>query len=124
MNNLSENRKISDNIVKGFGIDVNEDTLEKSGEGSKGGKVIGHTKSGKPVYESKHADHYTDFSRQDHADAKNLHKEKAQRHAKAADKSRDSKSQEKRGSAKKHSEYYDNHMKMATYHELNADPGR
>lgn len=29
-----------------------EDELEKGGEGSKGGKVIGHTKSGKPIYES------------------------------------------------------------------------
>jgi len=29
-----------------------ENDLEKGGEGSKGGKIIGHTKSGKPVYES------------------------------------------------------------------------
>lgn len=28
-----------------------EEDLEKSGEGSRGGKVIGHTKSGKPIYE-------------------------------------------------------------------------
>lgn len=30
---------------------VGEDELEKGGEGSKGGKVIGHTKSGKAIYE-------------------------------------------------------------------------
>lgn len=30
-----------------------EDEVEKGGEGSRGGKVIGHTKSGKPIYQSK-----------------------------------------------------------------------
>lgn len=29
------------------------DSLEKGGEGSRGGKVIGHTKSGTPIYEKK-----------------------------------------------------------------------
>ena len=29
----------------------NESDIEKGGEGSRGGKVIGHTKSGKPIYE-------------------------------------------------------------------------
>lgn len=38
-------------------------------EGSKGGKIIGHTQSGKPIYEN--ADHpsHQDFSDQDHIDA-------------------------------------------------------
>jgi len=51
------------------------------GEGSRGGKVIGHTKSGKPIYDvSGHswgpkahgahmAKHAKDFSAQDHKDA-------------------------------------------------------
>jgi|SRR5579872_320229 len=30
-----------------------EGDIEKGGEGSKGGRVIGHTKSGKPIYQSK-----------------------------------------------------------------------
>jgi hypothetical protein len=36
-------------------------TFEKGGEGSKGGKVIGHTKSGKPIYdhETKSLKHYS-----------------------------------------------------------------
>jgi hypothetical protein len=33
-----------------------EQDLEKGGEGSRGGKVVGHTKSGKPVYENKEGD--------------------------------------------------------------------
>lgn len=32
-----------------------EDDIEKGGEGSKGGKIIGHTKSGHPIYD--HSDH-------------------------------------------------------------------
>lgn len=34
-------------ITKSFGVEL----IEKGGEGSRGGKVIGHTKSGKPIYE-------------------------------------------------------------------------
>lgn len=47
--------------------------LQKSGEGSRGGKIIGHAKSGKPIYE--HADHpsHAAFSKEDHADASRLH---------------------------------------------------
>jgi hypothetical protein len=56
--------------------------LEKSssGEGSKGGKVIGHTKSGKPIYDSHgHAAH-AGFSEQDHADARDAHDDHAMQH--------------------------------------------
>lgn len=54
-------------IVKGFdqGLVSEEQYLEvisKSGEGSKGGKVIGHTKSGKAIYESNNGiDHKGNF---------------------------------------------------------------
>ena len=42
--------------------------------GPRGGKIIGKTKSGKPIYDS--ADHpsHKDFSIQDHRDAANKHK--------------------------------------------------
>lgn len=53
-----------------------EDNLEKGGEGSRGGKIIGHTKSGKPVYEDKKAHDYKGFSYEDHADAGKIHKVK------------------------------------------------
>ncbi len=48
--------------------------LTKSeGEGSHGGKIIGHTKSGKPIYDS--ADHasHNSFSVEDRADAITTH---------------------------------------------------
>lgn len=46
-------------------------------EGSRGGKVIGHTKSGKPIYDSvtPHKDH-KGFEREDHEDAATLLREK------------------------------------------------
>jgi hypothetical protein len=64
------------NILGKYGVDILnivEDVLQKGGEGSKGGKVIGHTKSGKPIYESvNHPDH-KDFSKEDHRDAAEIH---------------------------------------------------
>lgn len=46
--------------------------IEKGGEGSRGGKVIGHTKSGKPIYDdSNHPSHKT-FSNTDHKEARDL----------------------------------------------------
>jgi len=48
--------------------------LIKAGEGSRGGKVIGHTKSGKPIYDSAaHASHGS-FNQADHKDASRLHR--------------------------------------------------
>lgn len=65
---LNHKSVISDNILKGFGIDI-----EKAGEGSKGGKVIGHTKSGKPIYESYNHSSHKDFSGQEHLEAFQAH---------------------------------------------------
>lgn len=50
--------------------------LEKGGEGSKGGKVIGHTKSGKPIYDRKVVRLYHNYSKKDHEDAKEFHKQR------------------------------------------------
>jgi hypothetical protein len=52
----------------------------RAGEGSRGGHVIGHTKSGKPIYESAgHAEH-GGFSAADHADAAAKHGDLADYH--------------------------------------------
>jgi len=61
----------------------NADELLKGGEGSKGGKVIGHTKSGKPIYErSKEVmSKYSDFSKEDHQDAQKEHIKHAEKYA-------------------------------------------
>jgi len=52
---------------------VEGESIEKA-EGDKGGKVIGHTKSGKPIYEHAKAKSYKDFTRQDHHDAYTTHR--------------------------------------------------
>lgn len=47
--------------------------LMKGGEGSRGGNIIGHTRSGKPVYGDKRPGDYTNFTPDDHKDASNMH---------------------------------------------------
>jgi hypothetical protein len=48
--------------------------IEKSGgEGSRGGKVIGHTKSGKPIYDTFEHEGHKSFDKYDHSDAVKLH---------------------------------------------------
>ena len=70
--------------------------VKSGGEGSRGGKVIGHTRNGKPIYDSGHASYhewhprkhgrvralddvmamkqqFPDFSHEDHADAAKAH---------------------------------------------------
>jgi ADP-ribose pyrophosphatase YjhB (NUDIX family) len=51
-----------------------------TGEGSRGGKIIGHTKSGKPIYAS---GGQSDFSKEEHADAAAAHKKEAEYHRQA-----------------------------------------
>ena len=55
------------------------DDLRKAGEGSRGGKIIGHTKSGKPVYAGAHplSATYGGFSASDHEDAARAHNDHA-----------------------------------------------
>lgn len=58
-------RNTSKHLLKSYGIDI-----EKA-EGSRGGRVIGHTKSGKPIYN--HFGENKDFTGEDHLDASTLH---------------------------------------------------
>lgn len=53
------------------------DSLEKA-EGARGGRVIGHTKSGKPIYESHNHESHNNFNEQDHRDASVLQSKRAQ----------------------------------------------
>jgi len=58
------------------------EAIEKAGEGSRGGRVIGHTKSGKPIYaNANHASHKS-FTVKDHADAVKAHMKESDKHAK------------------------------------------
>ena len=70
MNNLSLSLEDfrGTNIEKSF----NEVDLEKA-EGDRGGKVIGHTKSGKPIYDSANHEAHKNFSAEDHQDAISAH---------------------------------------------------
>lgn len=52
---------------------VNGDLIKSKGEGSKGGKVIGHTKSGKAIYETHDHEGHKDFTKEDHHDAATHH---------------------------------------------------
>jgi len=43
------------------------------GEGSRGGKVVGHTSTGKPIYESHSHPSHADFTKDEHREAGRLH---------------------------------------------------
>jgi hypothetical protein len=53
-----------DDLVKGG---------KKTGEGSRGGHIIGHTQSGKPIYSNPGSENHKHFSEQDHSDAAHIH---------------------------------------------------
>jgi len=57
-------------------MDELAETLEKAvktGEGSRGGKIIGHTKSGKPIYDIHGHPAHADFKGSDHGEAVQAH---------------------------------------------------
>lgn len=77
-------RSAKDKILREAGLKKDKDgnplpatggDMEKSveGEGSRGGKIIGHTSSGKPIYDSHGHDAHVGFSAQDHKDAHAAH---------------------------------------------------
>ena len=75
LDHIKEHRQ---NLVKSLYSSYN--SIEKGGEGSRGGKVIGHTKSGKAIYEnSQHTS--KDFTAEDHSDAMSAHMKAAKEHS-------------------------------------------
>jgi hypothetical protein len=73
MNPLQYQNLLKANILSCYS---NSNDIMKSGEGSKGGKVIGHTKSGKPIYDAHNHSSHSSFTKKDHFDAYSLHSEK------------------------------------------------
>lgn len=77
---LSKDEERAKNWIKKRARELNiedslpEDWIQKS-EGSRGGKIIGHTKSGKPVYETHFNKDYSNFTPQDHVESAQLHTE-------------------------------------------------
>ena len=61
-----------------------EDLIQK-GEGSKGGKVIGHTISGKPIYENANHASHKDFTAVDHGNAAFHHQKEAEKAEESGD---------------------------------------
>ena len=56
-----------------------DDLIKGAGEGSRGGKIVGHTRSGKPIYDSFSHPSHKEFSANDHHDAAGVHYGKADR---------------------------------------------
>lgn len=99
-----------------------ETELEKGGEGSKGGHIIGHTKTGKPIYDSHNHPNHKDFDRDEHATASKLHtekwrdaKEKANHHYNEAVESGDDKATEN------HLSLHEHYKKIAAHHDKQID---
>lgn len=69
-------------------------------EGGRGGKVIGHTKSGKAIYETKTAKHINKYTSKDHEDAAYAHLDHAEKLTKEG----------KKEAADRHNAHFDEHM--------------
>jgi len=94
------------------GMITDLDTVEKAGgEGSRGGRIIGHTSSGKPIYERGNAGHYDQWSKVDHRDAENAHS----RHSEEAHER--SKKAWLPSKKKEHAAQSAQHKERATYHQ-------
>lgn len=83
----SEEASWMDKYLHGETMKSEDDEIEKA-EGSRGGKIIGHTKSGKPIYAGQeyHSSHYANFSTQDHKDASKAHGEEMAKYKKGTTK--------------------------------------
>jgi len=109
----AQSRVGSDNLKKSLFSEKFEeldnifDKLEKGGEGSKGGKVIGHTRSGKPIYDSYNHPSHKNFSGTDHREAADLHSEKVDHYMGKYNTSNNDSHYEK---ANKHGDNSDKHM--------------
>lgn len=90
--------------------------IVKGGEGSKGGKVIGHTKSGNPIYESFNHPSHSNFSSQDHKDASRAHEKKYNSHYKKKDQTSDSSERSYHAVQEEHHQ-----IQMQKHHEASSE---
>lgn len=107
-----------------------QDELEKGGEGSKGGKVIGHTESGKPIYNNANHPAHKDFTSSEHRDASMIHEDKREKYASSKTDSGFEKFMHHKEQFDQHEEAenherdkerkqgFDHHRKMAGYHSI------
>ena len=85
--------------------------VEKGGEGSRGGKVIGHTKSGKAIYAAQSAKHEKSYTSKDHEDAAYAHLDHASHLSKKGDEN----------GAEVHTAQFDRHMATKNHKKKNED---
>ncbi len=57
------------------GFAIQADDLHEDTEGERGGKIIGHTSSGKPIYESHKHPAHNELNAQEHREAADMHRE-------------------------------------------------
>lgn len=104
-------------------LDKAHSALQKSqGEGSRGGKVIGHTKSGKPIYDRFDHPGHVGFTKQDHHDAHAEHT----KHYEEAKKEIDRKLQARESIDREDYERSSHHWTQGNKHRIvatKADPG-
>lgn len=108
------------------------DSIEKGGEGSKGGHIIGHTSSGKPIYDQHDNEGHKGFTIQDHKDAGYVHSRKSDDHFDSHQSAnRMARYHEKNGNSKSYSaykktskEYHDASMKHAEEGEKHEKSAR
>jgi len=102
-----------------------DERMTKGGEGSRGGKVIGHSGSGKPIYASAHesgnsfTDSYKHFTAADHGDAAETHgtlKHLARNYASKAKKQ----GRDADAAAHEAAQKYHRHMAVAHIHQASA----
>lgn len=74
--------------------------------GPRGGKIIGKTRSGKPVYETKKGHEYKEFSLGDHKDAATIHGQAA---ANTGDSDWEEKTKHHRDMANSHKDQFHNY---------------
>jgi len=73
MTNFTNNFELNKAHHDSFFKKASENDIEKGGEGSRGGKIIGHTKSGKAIYDTASHESHKDFTPEDHNDAYKIH---------------------------------------------------
>lgn len=73
MTNFTNNFELNKAHHDSFFKKASENDIEKGGEGSRGGKIIGHTESGKPIYENHDHPAHKNFTSNDHTDAVYAH---------------------------------------------------
>jgi len=73
---INEFQKAQRERILGCYGETKESILEKGGEGSRGGHIIGHTSTDKPIYEGTAHHLHADFTPNEHREAIEVHKQK------------------------------------------------